>query len=186
MSRIRKRLTYANVISTLALILVVGGGSAVAASQFAKESIPTRAIKKESIGPGKLTQAAKAALQGPKGATGATGPAGPAGPTGPAGAPGSAVAYAHVNADGSLDGANSKNVGATKLTPQTGYYCVSATVAVKNVVASGDGGTTARIFDAGFDDPVTSCPDGAAVVESYVLSGGTFSHANHDFYIVFN
>ncbi|MBN9621704.1 MAG: hypothetical protein J0H06_01945, partial [Actinobacteria bacterium] len=60
MSRIRKHLTYANVIATLALVLVVGGGSASAASQYGKETIGSRAIKKESIGPGKLTKAAKA------------------------------------------------------------------------------------------------------------------------------
>jgi hypothetical protein len=87
--RLSSKLTYANVIATVALFLVLAGGSAYAASQFGKETIGSRAIKKESIGPGKLTPAAKAAMQGaagPKGATGATGPAGPQGPGGAAGA----------------------------------------------------------------------------------------------------
>lgn len=186
MKRLRSKLTYSNVIATLCLFMIVGGGTAFAESQFEKESIPPKAFRKESIGIGKLTKGAKAALAGQTGPKGATGPAGPAGPGGPAGAPGSAVAYAHVNADGTLDAANSKNIASTKLTAQPGYYCVLPSVPVKSVVADGDGGTVARVFDTGFSDPLTSCPDGAGVVESYVSGGGTLSHANHDFYIVFN
>lgn len=123
MSRIRSRLTYANVISTLALILVVGGGSAVAASQFAKESIPSKAIKKESIGPGKLTKAAKDALVGPKGATGPAGPQGLQGPQGPAGPAGSARAFGLVKGLEGLDPARSKN--ATVRRVEKGLYCIT-------------------------------------------------------------
>jgi hypothetical protein len=88
MHRITSRLTYANVIATLALFLVLAGGTAFAASQFGKESIAGRALKKESIGPAKLSKAAKKTLQGPagpsgpRGATGATGAAGQPGPAG--------------------------------------------------------------------------------------------------------
>jgi hypothetical protein len=67
MKRLGSKLTYSNVISTICLFLLVGGGSAIAASQFGKETIGSRAIKKESIGPAKLTPAAKAALVGPTG-----------------------------------------------------------------------------------------------------------------------
>jgi hypothetical protein len=188
MSRIRKRITYANVISTLALVLVVGGGSAIAASQFSKESIPNNALKKESIGPGKLTKAAKAALVGSPGAKGATGPAGssgPAGPVGPAGAPGSALAFAHVNADGTLDAANSKNISAvSKLAALKGYYCVTASVPVRSVTVGGDGGLVGKIYNASFEDFVTSCPDPAsASVEIYKPTGGGVDSA---FFIVFN
>ena len=130
MSRIRKRISYANVISTLALVLVVGGGSAVAASQFGKETIGANAIKKESIGPGKLNKAAKNALQGPagptgaKGAAGAAGAAGPQGPQGPQGPAGSARAYgAVINGNGTLDPAKTKN--ATVRHPATGVYCIT-------------------------------------------------------------
>ncbi|MBS1842867.1 MAG: hypothetical protein JST53_00485 [Actinobacteria bacterium] len=182
MPRIRRHLSYANVIATIALILVVGGGSAIAASQFTKESIGGRAIKKESIGPAKLTKAAKDALTGPVGPKGATGPPGAAGPAGPAGDPGSALAFAHVNADGSLDAANSKNVSATKLTAQPGYYCVSPTVPTKNVTATPSGTISPRSIVAGFEDPFTSCPEGAAVIETW---DGT-KYTNTAFYVVFN
>jgi hypothetical protein len=76
MKRLRSKLTYANVISTVALFLVVAGGTAFAASQFEKESIGTRALKKEAVTPSKLSQKAKTTLQGPAGPKGATGAAG--------------------------------------------------------------------------------------------------------------
>jgi hypothetical protein len=82
MKLLRSKLTYSNVVATLALFLVLAGGTAFAASQFGKETIGGRAIKKESIGPGKLNKAAKAALTGPTGPKGPTGPPGPQGPAG--------------------------------------------------------------------------------------------------------
>jgi hypothetical protein len=177
MSGLRKRLSYANVISTLALLLVVGGGSAYAASRFEKESIGTRALKKEAVTPAKLSQKSKAALTGPKGATGATGPAGAPG------APGSALAYAHVNANGTLDAARSKNIASTSQTAQPNYYCVLPSVPVQNVIASGAGGLVGRVYDASFEDNITSCPAGAASVEIYKVGGGGIAS---DFFIVFN
>jgi hypothetical protein len=121
MSRIRQKLSYANVISTICLFLLVGGGTAFAASQIAKESIGAKAIKKESIGPGKLTKAAKAALEGTAGPKGATGPAGPQGPAGPAG---SARAYGvTVNGEGAVDPARSKNASVRHAAK--GVYCVT-------------------------------------------------------------
>jgi hypothetical protein len=144
MSRIRRRLTYANVISTLALVLVVGGGSAVAASQFGKETIGSRALKKEAVTPAKLSTASKAALTGPagaKGATGATGATGPAGPAGPAGAPGAqgapgtARAFGEtVNNDGALIEARSKN--ATVRHAGTGVYCITPAAGIDPATAS--------------------------------------------------
>jgi hypothetical protein len=129
MSRIRQRLSYANVISTLCLFLLVGGGTAFAASQIAKESIGAKAIKKESIGPGKLTKAAKAALEGQKGATG---PAGPAGPQGPAG---TARAFGlTTNVDGALDPARSKN--ATVRHASTGVYCITPGAGINPATAT--------------------------------------------------
>lgn len=177
MHRIRGKLTYANVIASLALFIALAGGSAFAASQFGKETIGSRAIKKESIGPGKLTKAAKDTLQGP------AGPTGPAGPAGAAGAAGSAVAYAHVNSDGTLDAALSKNIAATKVTAQSGYYCVNATVPVKNVIATAADNISARMIVASFSDPFTSCPPNAAVIETWDAAG---KFTNSAFFVAFN
>jgi hypothetical protein len=76
MKAVRSRLTYANVISTLCLVLLVGGGTALAATQLPKNSVGVKQLKKAAVTPAKLSKAAKATL------IGATGPAGPTGPKG--------------------------------------------------------------------------------------------------------
>jgi len=78
---LREKLTYANVMATIAVFLVLGG-SAYAATQLPKNSVGAKQLKNGSITPPKLSGAAKKALQGAKGATGATGPQGPAGAAG--------------------------------------------------------------------------------------------------------
>jgi hypothetical protein len=86
MHRLRGKLTYSNVISTLSLVLIVGGGTAFAASEMLpKGSVGTKQIQKEAVTPSKLSKKAKATLTGPQGPQGAQGPAGPAGREGAAG-----------------------------------------------------------------------------------------------------
>ncbi len=82
MKSVRRRLTFANVMSSIAVFLVVAGGTAFAASQLGKESIGTKQLKKEAVTPAKLSVAAKATLTGPQGATGATGAQGAKGDKG--------------------------------------------------------------------------------------------------------
>jgi hypothetical protein len=82
--RLRPRLSYANVIATLALFLVLGGGAAFAATQLPKNSVGAKQLKKHAVTPAKLSKSTLSKLQGAKG------PAGPAGAVGPAGAKGSA------------------------------------------------------------------------------------------------
>jgi hypothetical protein len=82
MESVRKRLTYANVMSSIAVFLVVAGGTAFAASQLGKESVGTKQLKKEAVNLAKINAAAKSSL---KGATGLAGPKGDTGPQGPKG-----------------------------------------------------------------------------------------------------
>jgi hypothetical protein len=112
LKKLREKFTYANVMATIAVFLVVGGGSAFAATQMLpKNSVGTKQLKNAAVTPAKLSTAAKAALTGPagpKGATGAKGangaagakgaqgPAGPTGPQGPAGANGATQVTVHV------------------------------------------------------------------------------------------
>jgi hypothetical protein len=49
LKQIRSGLTYANVMSTLAVFLILGGASAFAASQLAKNSIGSKQLKKSSV-----------------------------------------------------------------------------------------------------------------------------------------
>lgn len=76
MKRVKGRLSYANVMATLALFLAMGGG-AYAAIQLPKNSVGSKQLKKGAVTPAKLSTAAKATI---------TGPAGPAGPPGAPGA----------------------------------------------------------------------------------------------------
>lgn len=86
--RIRGKLSYSNVISTLCLFLLLGGGTAFAASHLGKESVGTRQLKKEAVTPAKLNKAALASLLGPT-APAAIGAPGPTGAQGPQGSQGS-------------------------------------------------------------------------------------------------
>jgi hypothetical protein len=52
--RRHRHLTYANVISTLCLFLVLGGGAALAATKLAKSSVGTEQLKGEAVTKGKL------------------------------------------------------------------------------------------------------------------------------------
>jgi hypothetical protein len=44
--KIRKRLTYANVMSTIAVFIAIGGTSALAATQLAKNSVGPKQLRK--------------------------------------------------------------------------------------------------------------------------------------------
>ena len=54
MRKIRPQLTYANVISTLCLFLLLTGGSALAAATFAKNSVGPRQLKSKAVTSGKI------------------------------------------------------------------------------------------------------------------------------------
>jgi hypothetical protein len=47
--RLRKRLTYANVMSSIAVFLVLGGGAAFAAGKLAKNSVGTKQLKNNAV-----------------------------------------------------------------------------------------------------------------------------------------
>lgn len=54
MKQIRKRLTYANVMSSIAVFLVLGGATALAATQLAKNSVGTKQLKKNAVTAAKI------------------------------------------------------------------------------------------------------------------------------------
>src|SRR3954447_26244234 len=88
MNRLRGKLTYANVISTLCLFLLLGGGAAFAATQLPKNSVGARQIKRGAVTPAKISNATEQILagdQGPRGPQGPQGPKGARGAQGPTG-----------------------------------------------------------------------------------------------------
>jgi hypothetical protein len=113
----RPRLTYANVMSSIAVFLILGGGVAFAATQLPKNSIGTKQLKKNAVTAAKIKKnsvnSAKVknhslravdfeAGQLPDGPQGKEGPRGPEGPRGERGEPGEAGATAVVTRYGPL------------------------------------------------------------------------------------
>jgi hypothetical protein len=90
--KLRRQLTYANVVSTICLFLLLGG-SAYAAAQLTRGSVRTRhlarsAVTSAKVRDGSLLRADFRSDQLPAGAQGPQGPQGPQGLPGPEGAPG--------------------------------------------------------------------------------------------------
>lgn len=54
MNHLGKRLTYANVMSSIAVFLVLAGGTAFAASQLGKNSVGTKQLKKNAVTTAKI------------------------------------------------------------------------------------------------------------------------------------
>jgi hypothetical protein len=104
MHRIRGTFGYANVVSTLCLVLLLGGGTAYAATQLLpKNSVGTAQIKQGAVTPAKLSPAAKRSITGPtgpQGPKGGPGPKGEIGPRGEAGQRGDAGAKADTGPQG--------------------------------------------------------------------------------------
>lgn len=104
MRHLRPKLSYANVVSTLCLFLVLAGGAAFAASELPKNSVGSEQIKRNAVTSAKVKNgslraadfAAGQLLKGDPGPRGATGPAGPAGsslPPEPPSAPNAVVTW---------------------------------------------------------------------------------------------
>lgn len=58
MKRLRGKLTYANVISTLCLFLLVSGGTALAATQLGKNTVGSKQLKKNAVTGSKIKNGA--------------------------------------------------------------------------------------------------------------------------------
>lgn len=96
-SVLRERLTYANVMATVAVFLALGGGAyaavrlprnsvgqkqirngAVGRSELHRSAVTARAVKNRSLGVGELSTKARKSLRGERGPAGPSGPAGTA------------------------------------------------------------------------------------------------------------
>lgn len=135
MQQIRKRLTYANVMSSIAVFLVLGGATAFAAAkigsnQLKGNSVTTGKIKKEAVTSTKIKNNAVTGAKVKDGSlTGSDIIASTIGTVPNAtnainAANAQPVAFAHVSSAGVIDAANSKNAGTvTKI--GTSVYCFS-------------------------------------------------------------
>lgn len=153
MRKIAARLSYANVMSTLAVFLLLGGAGAYAAkkqkigsTQLKASAVTTSKIKNGAVGGSKLAAAAvgvdklaDGAVTNAKLADGAVSTAklGSDAVTGdkvneatlgevPSANSANPLAFAKVNAAGIVDGANSKGITSLNVShPATGVYCVN-------------------------------------------------------------
>ena len=143
---IRKRLTYANVAMTLALVFAMTGG-AYAASKYLITST-------KQISPKVLKS-----LKGAKGVNGANGPAGAAGPAGPAGAAGAGTAGA-AGPQGPAGAAGAKGetgtAGTNGTNGATGSPWTAGGTLPKGKTETGAWtfSTTSRIVTAAFPFPI--------------------------------
>ena len=91
MRALRARLTYANVMATLAMFNVLGGGAYAAGTKLAKNSVGSRELKTNAVTSSKVKDGRLLAKDfkagqlpaGPRGATGAQGAKGDKGDAGP-------------------------------------------------------------------------------------------------------
>jgi hypothetical protein len=129
---LRSRLTYANVVASIALFASLGGG-AYAALKLPKDSvgatqIKPNAVRSSEVKNGSLKATDFASGQLPAGAQGAQGPKGDTGSPGTNGTHGidglngTARAYGHVAPNGGLTA--SKGVGSVDHVASTGTYCI--------------------------------------------------------------
>jgi hypothetical protein len=140
MHRFRPRLSYANVMSTLAVVLVVGGGTAYAAITIPRNSVGSAQIRSSAVGTSELRSGAvhkadiaKTTIVSLRGAKGDQGPQGPAGVSGPAGAP--ALSYfAVVSGSGDFLRGNASSGGHTAV--GSGSYTIGFPINVSRCAYS--------------------------------------------------
>ena len=127
---------------------------------------------------------------GETGPQGPQGPEGPAGPEGPQGPPGTALAYAHVNPDGSFD-QDSGNIS-VRHSGFPGMYCIGITGGVPQVaVASLDslpnvgGSVQAGVFPASICAGFPDASQIMVITRPHQQDGGS-AGADRAFYILIN
>ncbi len=200
--QLRRRATFANTVSVVALLVALGGTGYAAVQVTGDDvrdgSLTGADVRDGSLRPVDLTagavktadQAARGprGRRGPRGFRGLRGRPGAAGPTGATGAPGAtgpsgaAAGYAHVNSDGTVDLARSKNITGVNVVPQgSGTYCFRGLAfAFGSIIATvdmadADANATAAIGSPGGCDAV------AGTQAAVATSGG-----QRAFYVVFN
>ena len=176
MRTLRDKLTYANVISTFCLFMLLGGiayaaglpKGSVGTKQLKNNAVTGKKIKNKSIGTGELTPAAVTALKGAKGE------AGPAGAQGPRGTTNSG-SYATVALEEPpvLTGDHPGFAGVERVA--TGIYCLTPNPGtnVDHPLASvdfgGSGGGKAKFVEPLANGVVFECAPGRLEVRTFEL-----------------
>jgi hypothetical protein len=160
--------------------VVATSGTSYAAVSLPTNSVGSRQLRRGAVTLTKINPSARRALHGETGKTGKMGSSG------------TALAYAHVLANGTLDTARSRNVAAvSKPIPQQGIYCFSLNFTPSNAVATLENAATPpnvppdAFLYVNVGTAAQACPAGsqAGVVmrgpNDETITGGSF-------FIVFN
>ncbi len=207
MKQIRKRLTYANVMSSIAVFLMLGGATAFAASkiganQLKANSVKTGKIVKEAVKAGKL---AKNAVTTPKIANGAvttekiandavTGEKAnestfgtvPSAVNAQQGAP---AAYAEIEGGGGIvDTEPSRGiVDANVTSPAPGVYCVDLGFAPKTASGNAESeGSEDGIVSLQLGAPFNECPSSAEAEVRIYDAGDEEEDAGENIWVQFD
>jgi hypothetical protein len=177
-SQLRNRLTFANVVSMVALFVALGGSSYAAVTitgkQIKDSSITTKDIKDGSLltrdfKPGQLPRGV-AGPQGPAGAAGRDGAIGPAGPAGVNGTNGVNGQDGATGPRGPSDAYVSANVG-----PQSDSNSVSVTVPAGDYVAAASGQVLYFRGDSNFPGSEAEATCSLASTADAAHNTGTFA-----------
>jgi hypothetical protein len=192
-------LTYANVMSTLAVFLVLGGG-AYAAVSLPKNSVGAKQIKRGAVNSSKVKDRSLRLSdfkpsQIPKGDAGPRGPQGPQGAAGPQGEAGTARAFAHLLVTASsvtVDAQRSKGIAQANVSKGfAGVACIKGLPFTPlNAVASGDAAQNPAVVVSTALAPdtlvLTACGGDAQVAVATQEYDGTSSNVDHDVYVLLN
>lgn len=190
MKPLRRHLSYANIVATLALLFAMSG-AALAANHYLINStrqINPKVLKKLR---GRAGSTGRPGAPGAAGTQGMAGVSGSSGAPGAAGANGTARAYGVVKSDGTIVATKTKGLTATKINP--GGYCVTPTTASgidpANVQAIAESDATESateasiVVTAGAATKEATCPGGWEFI-TMNPKAGTFSPANAAFSVV--
>jgi hypothetical protein len=182
--QIRKRITYANVMSSLAVFLVLGGATAVAAKKIGSNeikgnSITTGKIKREAVAAAKIKKSAVTtakiaddAVTGDKVKESSLAEV-PKAATATFAESAQPEAFGQINTPGTIEAANSKNIVSVSH-PEEGVYCVTASFSPRGgqvtPIFGGTNGTTAQL-----NLGTGKCPAPAVQVRTYVPDPATLS-----------
>jgi hypothetical protein len=173
--RLRARLSYANVMATIAVFIALGGSSyaainlprnSVGASEIKTGAVRSAEIKDRSIRTSDLATSARSALRGQ------SGPQGPAGPQGLAGAQGPAGPTYWAAVDSS--GGRARGNAVLSRHGEEGVYHLQFS---RDVSACGAAATLATVPGGSIADPppgrITVAPEaGGIIVRTYDTNGG--------------
>lgn len=194
--KLRIRLTYANVIATLAMFAALGGSSFAAISITGKQvrdgslggrDIHNGSLTSRDVHDGSLLARDFKVGQVPAGPPGTQGPRGLQGAKGDRGAPGTALAFARVFGSGGVDEARTQGAGLTDANvthPAPGFYCFdNLGFTPKNVQVTAD--FNANVLSDVLIGDSSACPGVEDVFVQWTRrSDGASTSAG--FYIVFN